>query len=93
MRLAVLLLLLSTLPGDSAFPVHVLNVKGDHIVLRPYTAPLLVLQLKSGTTTEKSVASCKQEIVAKDYADHGDTEVEFICGGAVLELKGIYFGE
>lgn len=92
MRLAVLLLLASSLPGDS-FPVRIQNIKGEKVAVRPYTAPLLIMKIKSGTLTENSVMNCKQGVVDKDYADHGDREIQFTCGDAVLELKGVYFGE
>lgn len=92
MRLAALLLLLSAPLDNASFPVRIQEIKGEKVAVRPYTSPLLVMRIKSGTLTEKSVVSCKQAILAKDYADHGDTEVQFICGDAILELKGVYFG-
>lgn len=93
MRLAVLLLVLSTPLADGSFPVRIQNIKGDRAAVRPYTAPLLVMQIKSGNPVQGSVAECKQEILTKDFADHGETEIEFKCGESVLVLKGVYFGE
>ncbi len=93
MRLAVLLLVLSTPLGDASFPVRIQTVKGDKVAVRPYTSPLLIMQVKSGKLTEKSVVSCKQETASTEYADHGDTEIQFKCGDSVLSLKAVYFGE
>ena len=92
MKFTVLLLLVSSQLGDS-FPVRIQNIKGNVVAVRPYTAPLLIMKIKSGTLTKDSVVNCKQGVVDKDYADHGDREIEFKCGDAVLELKGVYFGE
>ena len=93
MRLAVLLLLLSTPVDNAYFPVRIQNIKGSVVAARPYTAPLLILQVKQGTPTQGSVVECKQGILQKDFADHGENAVEFRCGDLVLELKGVYFGD
>ena len=92
MKFTVLLLLVSSLPGDASFPVRIQRIKGSTIVARPYTAPQLIFKLKSGHIEETTV-NCHQTTMDKGYAEHEDREVEFICGDAVLELKAVYFGE
>ena len=93
MRLVVLLLVLSSPLADGSFPVRIQNIKGDKVAVRPYTAPLLIMQIKQGSPLQGSVAECKQEILTKDFRDHGETEIQFICGDVRMVLKGVYFGE
>jgi hypothetical protein len=92
MKFTVLWLIVSSLPGDGSFPVHIQRIKGNMIVARPYTAPQLILKLKSGHI-EESTVNCTQTTVDKGFAEHEDREVQFLCGNAVLELKAVYFGE